>query len=160
MSDNRLMDAIDAFRAVLRAGAIPAVRIAEAGGLVGYVDTWMQGCWETLVEAAIDIDGTLRLGVYGDGADCQQGSRVFDPTAEPTHEVRCRWVARSLRDALSGAIIEIPSAGAVVDRFVTIVGGWHSAAPPFDHVLCAVDGREVVFPLDGAEMFVARLGRD
>ena len=96
---------------------------------------WVQASWELLVERGL-LPGQF-LHIYGCGADCNNGSsRVYQPTALPTHVIAC--FARNtstLYDLSAGTDVIVPETGYVIDKLVSRMGHWHQEAPPFDHVL-------------------------
>ncbi len=114
------------------------------------VADWLEANWEMLVEATVSEEGRVVLEPYGDGADCNAvGSRVWKPGVTTTHEVVV--IGRSglaAVDALSGEAFDIANAGLHFEKFVTMTSeGWYAERVPFDHALCAKNGRDVVFSL-------------
>lgn len=141
--------AIGAFLTLLRS-SLPTVRaslVESAGWDESVLSDWSQANWEMVVEAAMSHDRSIVLEVYGDGADCNDGSsRVWQPSVLPTHTVACLPLGATAKDQLTGQEVRFPSAGLALSEFVTMAGGsgWYRANPPFDCVLFDLDGKEVV----------------
>jgi hypothetical protein len=147
-----LDEALDAFLVLLRTSWHPvkASLVGSAGWDESVVSDWMQANWELIVEAALSRESQISLEVYGDGADCNDGtSRVWRPSSLPTHAVACLPRDTTAKDQLTGQDVPFPAAGLPLSEFVTMVdgSGWFRAMPPFDCALLDVDGREVVVAL-------------
>jgi hypothetical protein len=71
------------------------------------IDDWLQANWETFVGFVVCSTPNQSLEVYGDGADCNDGSsRVFLPEATPTHRMVCDgFNKQKVIDVLSGKLI-------------------------------------------------------
>jgi hypothetical protein len=144
MSEPDLDAIVEAFRGLINA-AWP--HVARAQSLSAYdhvVGDWLQATWECVVEAALVRGTPVYLPSYGEGADCGDDDRVFEPGAHPTHRILC--VPRgggSLRDLLNDEAFDRPE-GAELDELVTMVDGWYYRQPPFDCVLLEGDQRRVV----------------
>lgn len=148
-----LSEAIEAFLSVLRSSWSSVHRgLVEAAGWDDSVlHDWAQANWEMIVEASLSRERSLTLEVYGDGADCNEGSsRVWRPERLPTHAVACRSTREDclVRDQLTGLDLEIPGAGLQLYGFVSISeAGWYEASQPFDHALLFREGVALVVSL-------------
>lgn len=147
-----LDDAMNAFLTVLRSSwsTVRNSLVESAGWNESVLSDWAQANWEMIVEAALSKDGNVALEPYGDGADCTgSGSRVWKPSAHPTHAVACRAHGATVRDRLTDTVMIFPAAGLPVWEFVTVDEdtGWYRAMPPFDCALFDVDGNDVVVDL-------------
>lgn len=161
-TDAVLEAAMDGFLTVLRAGWTSTRALAELleTDPEAFLSDWSQANWETLVEAALSGGGRLFIEPYGDGADCNPvGSRIWMPGVASTHAVCC--VARSgasVRDQITGTETDLPPPGLLIDRFATATpGGWYAEQPPFDHVLAAMSGREVLLRLSDVRFTLREL---
>ncbi len=149
-----LDEAIGAFLTVLRSSwATVRASLVESAGWDGSVlSDWAQANWEMIVEAALSRGDAVALEVYGDGADCNEGSsRVWKPSALPTHAVACLPRATAVKDQLTGQEVHFPPGGLPLSEFVTMAGGdgWYEVKPPFDSVLLVVGGEDVVVRISG-----------
>ena len=143
---------VDAFLGLLRTSwsGVRATLVESAGWDESVMSDWMQANWEMIVEAALSRNGAVALVVYGDGADCNAGSsRVWKPSALPTHAVACRPARATAKDQLTGDDVRFPANGLPLSEFVTMAdgSGWYRACPPFDCVLLDAGGEEVVVEL-------------
>ena len=121
---------------------------------------WAQANWETIVEAAVSLDGAVFIEPYGEGADCNSvGSRVWMPGAASTHAVNC--IPRSgnqVWNVLLEEYVRFPEEGYAVDRFATPrEDGWYAECPPFDHVVTTASRQEGLFRLSDVSFVLRRL---
>ena len=99
------------------------------------MNDWLQANWEVLVEFVVCVTPNQFLEVYGDGADCNDGSsRVFLPQAIPTHRIVCNGrMNQNVKDVLSDKMI-IPEEYQF-DGFIFFENGKYAIGSPFDHML-------------------------
>jgi len=120
---------------------------------------WLEANWEILVEGPVGqaVKSLVYLEIYGDGADANDpNSRILYPEAQPTHRIVARLVAGStVQDQLSKQMIEEPTAGFPVDRFVSMGDdGWFYERLPFDMFLSEVSAQEITIPVDKVAFWV------
>lgn len=154
--------AMSTFMALLRS-SLPSVRgalVDTAGWDESVLFDWTQANWEMIVEAALSRDGSIILDVYGDGADCNDGSsRVWQPSKLPTHSVACVPRNSLAKDQLTGRTVRFPTGGLALSEFVTMddESGWYHAGPPFDCVLFDLDGERVVIEVSHLSFTLLRV---
>ena len=119
------------------------------------LDDWIQANWELLVESRVCKAPYEFLEVYGDGADCNDGSsRVWYPEATPTHEIKCVLKSDS-KDALSGKQF-----GANTIFEFEAFSSWdtkrkqYSTDSPFDYALCLSGEELAIFPLGNVDFVI------
>lgn len=125
-----------------------------------FLRDWCQANWELLVETTVRQqvnDMTLFLEPYGDGADCnERSSRVWLPTALPTHRIVCVPRSPGATDLLTGEVLG--ASRAVFDHLASkSANGWHSLAPPFDCAQAMIDEQEVLLALGDTDFLVEAL---
>lgn len=119
-----------------------------SGNKTSILSDWMQSNWEILVENLLCHTNEY-LDIYGDGADCnEKSSRVFMPTALPTHEIYCQGKEpdKKIKDFLSQELIEIKDK--TFNRFISWDGKRYSDAPPLKYVLLENDDDEFIVALE------------
>jgi hypothetical protein len=129
-----------------------------------FMSDWAQANWELLVETAfreLAGFGGAFLEPYGEGADCNDASsRVWMPSATPTHQLVCRSRdGIGMHDLLTGKWIEPANAHVLFDHFAArSEHGWHEPAPPFDCVLGFMDNQEVLVSVDQLSFAAEEIG--
>lgn len=113
------------------------------------VQDWLQANWELLVERQL-LDSNLPLLFYGEGAENGKSSRYTFLDAVAKHVVHCKPKSGDMVfDHLNNLNLEGRVNNLEFDRFVTMrPNGWYYEEPPFDKVLCYVDGKEVIFDVN------------
>lgn len=122
------------------------------------LNDWMQANWELLVESRVCQPGLEFLTVYGDGADCNDGSsRVWFPEALATHGVKCELIKPAF-DVMSEQPI---TKNAVLD-FEGICS-WdvtkkqYSTNGCLDFVLCSIRCKYYVLPFENLKFVKQKL---
>lgn len=145
------IDALIRGFARLLAASWPEITSAAKDTTTGsYVQDWQQANWEMFVEGALPGGGVF-LEVYGEGADCNDGSsRVYRPAARATHAVVCRERVGALQpvDLLSKRRVAIGGMGYRIEEFATMSESWYVVSAPFDCVVVQTPGGPSVFSLD------------
>lgn len=119
------------------------------------MDDWLQANWELLIERGLGVG--VFLEAYGNGADCcGASSRITFSEELPTHSIVCKSkIDEPLNDIWSAKKARGRNSVLVFDRLVSRTSdGWYAEAPPFDKVLCLLDGDEVILDLGDLEFSV------
>jgi hypothetical protein len=161
-TDVRLGLALDAFLRLLCAGWEAVEELAKRTQREPneVLADWAQANWETIVEAAISLDGKVFIEPYGEGADCNSvGSRVWMPGVASTHVVNCTpRSGNQVWNVLMEEYVQFPEEGYAVDRFATPrKDGWYAECPPFDHVVTTASGQDALFRLSDVSFVLRRL---
>jgi hypothetical protein len=129
-----------------------------------FMADWAQANWELLVETPfrelVGFGGAF-LEPYGEGADCNDASsRVWMPSAIPTHRIVCRSRdGVGMHDLLAGKRIEPAHAHVLFAHFAArSQHGWHESTPPFDCVLGYMDNQEVLVPVEQLSFDAEEIG--
>ncbi len=154
---NNVTNAINCYRAVITAAWADITKIASFAKTDSYLDDWLQSNWEMIVECSLPPEAQVFLRVYGEGADCNgSSSRVWSPTADATHCVICKVLAKKIPiDLLTNK--PVPShVPLIFDKFVAYKEGWYYGETPFDSVFidCGVG---YVIPVQGLDFVLQKL---
>jgi hypothetical protein len=143
---------VRAFRDTLSA-SWPIVKLLSMNDLTGsFLDDWMQGNWERIVECSISPSLKVVLEPYGEGADCNiKSSRVWNPHLLPNGAVYARYIGN---DILINAVDGNEVTGSMkLGYFCTIRDEWPVIDSPFDYLV--LEGENTVaIPVKNLEYYV------
>ena len=121
---------------------------------------WLQSGWELLVETRFRDESREEhyLEAYSDGAESYGStSRVWRPSAIPTHRVMCQVADEKALDMLSDTLVQTTEPF-ILERFVSRTEeGWYQDGPEFDCVLARRGGNDFLFRIGAVEFIVDEL---
>ena len=143
---------VRAFREILLA-SWPALKQLSTDDLTGsFVDDWIQGNWERVVEASLAPSLKVVLEPYGEGADCNiRSSRVWNPSLLPNSSVYVRYIGNDvLINSVDGTEVDEEM---VFWYFATIRESWPVVDEPFNYLVLD-SAKMIAIPVENLEYYV------